>query len=247
MIELGKVSFEYHSAVPVLDNISLHIAAGEKVGLIGPNGAGKSTLLTLLNGIQRGSGQIRIGGQELGEKTMAAIRRRVGLVFQNPDDQLFCNRVYDDLVFGLLNNGFSRPQADEKVQALAAGMDIAHLLDKEQHQMSFGERKLISIATVQVMQPQIIALDEPTSNLDAKHRRLVIEWLQRSAATLFITAHDLDMLLDVCDRVILLNSGKIIADGSAVEILNNRELLEANDLELPLRLQRDWLQQHKAG
>jgi len=247
MIEIYNLSFSYNNSVPVLTNINLQISAGEKVGLIGPNGAGKSTLLTLLNGIHRAQGMIRISGLEMSAKNMTEIRRRVGLVFQNPDDQLFCSRVCDDLVFGLLNNGFDQPQADKKVKALARELDIEHLLNKEQHQMSFGERKLISIATVQVMQPEIIALDEPTSNLDAKHRRLIIEWLQQVSATLIITSHDLDMLLDVCDRVVLLNDGQIAADGPAREILTDSTLLGASDLELPLRLQQDWSGQAKTG
>jgi cobalt/nickel transport system ATP-binding protein len=229
--------YRYPDGTPALNGVSFEVMEGEKVAIIGPNGSGKSTLLTLLNGVRRGSGLLKIFDYAINNGNTKTVKTLVGLVFQNPDDQLFCPTIFEDVAFGPLNMGLSAPDVTERVQEALNGVGLEGYEERSSFHLSFGERKLASIATVMAMDPRLVALDEPTSNLDLSHRRKIIHWLQERGNTIILTTHDLDMVLDTCQRVILLQRGRIVSDGRASDILRQQELLEKNDLELPLRYQ----------
>ncbi|MCD7859171.1 MAG: energy-coupling factor ABC transporter ATP-binding protein [Firmicutes bacterium] len=236
MIELENVSFCYEGGVSVLRGLSFTIADGESVGLIGANGAGKSTLLKLLVGLLPCEGTIRVDGIELSKKTLPEIRRRLGLVLQNSDNQMFMPTVREDMLFGLMNYGLPREQALARVDEVLASLHLTDLKHRYNHKISGGEKRMAAIATVLAMEPQAILMDEPTSALDPVNRRTVIRAIRALPNTKLITSHDLDMILDTCERVIVLSGGQIAADGPAEEILRDRALLEANRMELPLCL-----------
>ena len=237
-LRIENLSYSYNGKDNVLDSISLEIAEGEKIALIGPNGAGKSTLITHLNGIRMGEGSVFINGNRITPKNIAKIRSDIGIVFQSPDDQLFCPTVFDDVAFGPLNYGMDNEEIVKNVSIALESVGLKNYENRIINELSFGEKKLISIATVLSMSPSVIAFDEPTSNLDPLHRRKIINWIKaKDNATILIATHDLDMALDTCSRVIILNNGKIIADDTTEKILNNKELLEDNNLELPLSRQ----------
>jgi len=237
-VDAGKISYRYESGTLAIDNLSLQIKQGEKVGIIGPNGAGKSTFLTLLNGLRLPTGRLDIFGQTVSDKdNLKKIRSMVGLVFQNPDDQLFMTDVYDDLAFGPRNQSLDEDEVQQRVDHALQTLDSTELRDRSTLQISFGQKKLIAIAGVLSMQPQLIALDEPTGNLDALHRRKLIDWLNDSKQSIVITSHDLDFLWDTCSRIVLLNSGVLVVDGNLETILKDENLLKQNQLELPLRFQ----------
>jgi cobalt/nickel transport system ATP-binding protein len=231
------VSFSYPDKTIALKNISLEVKPGEKIGIIGPNGAGKSSLITLLNGVQRAKGEIQIYGNRISNKTDKLIKSLVGIVFQNPDDQLFCPTIFEDIAFGPMNMGLDEHQINIAVKLALESVGLKEYADRSSHHLSFGERKLASIATILSMKPDIIAFDEPTSNLDSLHRRKIIGWIQNWKKTCIITSHDLDMIYDTCDRLYILNGGRISANGPVKEILQDEKLLKENNLELPLRLQ----------
>lgn len=235
---LKQVSFQYPDNTVAINGLDMEIAAGEKVALIGPNGAGKSTLLTLLNGVQNAKGLIEIFGIELNRKSERFIKSMVGLVFQNPDDQLFCATIAEDVAFGPQNFGIAKSEIVKRVETALKEVGLEGYGQRSSFHISYGERKLAGIATVLSSNPRIIALDEPTSNLDPQHRRKIIRWIQSSDRTFIIATHDLDMALETCQRAIILNNGKIIADGAANDLLQDKKLLEDNQLELPLLLQR---------
>ena len=240
-ITLDGVSFVYPDGIKAVDGISFKINKGEKVALIGPNGAGKSTLITLLNGVLTARGRINICGKNVDKKNMKWIRSNIGIVFQNPEDQLFCPTLYDDIAFGPQNFGVPDSQIDERVHYALAETGLAGFENRSALQFSFGEKKLASIATIISCQPEIIALDEPSSNLDPYHRRKIIDWIKRSEKTIILTSHDLDLVADTCQRILMMRTGKLVADGTAQEILTNRTLLEDNYMELPLSLQKSAL------
>jgi cobalt/nickel transport system ATP-binding protein len=236
-IKLTNVFYDYPDGLEALKNINLKIDKKEKVAIIGPNGAGKSTLITLLNGVRQGRGEITILGYPLIKSNFQKIRARLGIVFQNPDDQLFCPTIYEDVAFAPLNSGLSKEDIAESVQYALYETGLQGYENRSPFHLSFGERKSVSIAAVLSLKPQIIAMDEPTSNLDPAHRRNLIIWIKERQETFVVTSHDLDMVWETCSRVIILNNGEIVADGAAKDILSNKVLLENNDLELPLRLQ----------
>lgn len=236
-INTESLTYHYPDGTPALKGISFQLREGEKMAVIGPNGSGKSTLLTMLNGVRRGDGKLEVFGYPVSKDNLSKIKRLVGLVFQNPDDQLFCPTIFEDVAFGPLNMGLMPEQVKYRVQQALADVGLDGYARRSSFHLSFGERKLASIATVLSMRPRLIAMDEPTSNLDLSHRRKIIRWIQNSTQTFIITTHDLDMVLETCQRVILLNKGKIRADSSAREILRNRQTLHENELELPLSLQ----------
>lgn len=229
--------YRYPDGTAALNGVSFEVTEGEKVAVIGPNGSGKSTLLTLLNGVRRGSGILKIFDYTVNNGNIKKVKTLVGLVFQNPDDQLFCPTIFEDVAFGPLNMGLLSLDVKERVQTALHSVGLDGYEKRSSFHLSFGERKLASIATVMAMAPRLVALDEPTSNLDLSHRRKIIQWLQESRNTIILTTHDLDMVLDTCQRVILLQRGRIVSDGKASDILKHQELLENNDLELPLRYQ----------
>ena len=238
MIDLNQVGFAYKENIPVLQDISLSIEAGASVGLVGANGAGKSTLMKLLVGLLKPtSGQVRICGLDVEKKNLAEIRRRIGYVFQDADNQLFMSTVYEDIAFGPLNYGLPKEEVERKVQAAMEQTGTTHLKDQPVYQMSGGEKRLVSIATILAMEPDCILMDEPEAALDPRNRRRLIELLKTLKPAKLIASHDLDLILDTCDRVILMSHGRVVADGPAQEILRDEKLLVEHDLELPLRLQ----------
>ncbi len=238
MIQVNHVSFSYDNGVPVLKDLSFHIAKGESVGLIGANGAGKSTLMKALLGLIQTQGEIVIDGITLDKKTLPEIRRRLGFVLQNSDNQMFMPTVYEDMLFGPRNYGVSQEEADARIDSVLSSLGLTELKNRYNHKLSGGEKRMAAIATVLAMEPEALLMDEPTSALDPFNRRIIINTISALPQTKLITSHDLDMILDTCDRVILLSSGTVAADGDAQTILHDRELLEENRMELPLRLQK---------
>ena len=236
MIEFQNVSFAYEKGRPVLRDLSFRIERGEAVGLIGANGAGKSTLMKLLLGLLQGEGKILVDGVEVRRDTLAGIRRKLGFVLQNSDNQMFMPTVCEDMIFAPLNYRLSREEAEARVDAVLARLHLEELKYRYNHRISGGEKRMAAIATILAMEPEAILMDEPSSALDPCNRRLVINTIRELAQTKLIASHDLDMILDTCGRVILLSNGRIAADGAAETILRDRALLEANRMELPLSL-----------
>jgi cobalt/nickel transport system ATP-binding protein len=240
-IRLENVSFSYVESKPAVNQVSFTVNTGEKIALIGPNGAGKSTLITLLNGVVSGSGLIEIFGIVLEKKSLRWIRSKIGIVFQNPEDQLFCPELFDDIAFGPLNFGVAQNLIAGRVQRALAEVGLSGYENRSSLQLSFGEKKLASIATVLSCEPEIVVLDEPSGNLDPFHRRKIIDWIRRSEKTIFLTSHDLDLVADTCQRVLIMREGRLVSGGTAQDILTDRLLLETNFLELPLTLQKSFL------
>ena len=238
MIEFSHVSFAYEPGKEVIRDLSFRLEDGESVGLIGANGAGKSTLMKLLLGLLRGEGEITVDGILLEKKSLAEIRRKIGIVLQNSDNQMFMPTVYDDMMFAPMNYGMTREEAEKKVDEVLARLELTALRDRYNHKLSGGEKKMAAIAAVLAMEPETVLMDEPTSGLDPYNRRLIIRTVRGMKETKLIASHDLDMILDCCGRVILLSEGRIAADGRAEDVLRDRALLEANHLELPLSLSR---------
>lgn len=238
-IDVEHVSFGYETGKEVLKEISFHAGEGESVGLIGANGVGKSTLLKMLVGLNlQFSGTIRVENIPVEKNTLAEIRSRIGYVFQDSDSQLFMNTAYDDIAFAPRNYGLSEEEVERRVNQALAMTGITYLKERQIYKMSGGEKKLVSIATILSMTPDIILMDEPSIALDPKNRRNIIHILNSFDHLKVIASHDLDMILDTCERTILMADGAIVADGPTKEILTDRELLERNHLELPLCLQR---------
>jgi cobalt/nickel transport system ATP-binding protein len=237
MVEFKNVSFRYPDGTEALRGICFRITHGESVGVIGANGAGKSTLIQHMNGcLMPTSGSVTIGDLLLTLKTRREIRRKVGIVFENPDDQLFMPTVFDDVAFGPLNLGMDEARVRERVHEALSMVHGLDLCDKPPHHLSAGQKRAVAIASVMAMEPDILAMDEPAANLDPRSRRLLITLLKTFSHSKIIASHDLDLILDVCERCIVIRDGKIVADGRSAEILTNRELLEENNLELPLSL-----------
>ncbi len=238
MIEFQNVNFSYESGKDVIHDMSFRIEKGESVGLIGANGAGKSTIMKLLLGLlQAVDGKVLIDGTEVKKETLGEIRAKLGFVLQNSDNQMFMPTVYEDMIFGPLNYGLSREVVDKRVDEVLERLGLEYLKHRYNHKISGGEKRMGAIATILAMEPAAILMDEPTSALDPYNRRLVINTIRELDQTKLIASHDLDMILDTCDRVILISGGRVAADGPAAEILSNKELLEANRMELPLRMQ----------
>jgi cobalt/nickel transport system ATP-binding protein len=238
IVEAKELKYTYPDGHMALRGLSFRITHGETVAIIGANGAGKSTLLLHLNGcLIPQEGTVRVGDFPLTKKTLPYVRRTVGMVFQDPDDQLFMPRVYDDVAFGPLNLGLPPDEIDARVQEALSTVGASHLQDRPPYRLSGGEKRSVAIAAVLSMSPNILIMDEPSSNLDPQTRRQLINLLKTFKHTIIIATHDLDMVLDLCSRTIILREGLVIADGPSVEILQNDELLASSHLERPLRLQ----------
>ncbi len=237
MIEVKNVSYSYDSGNEVLHDISFTAGKGERIGLIGANGAGKSTLMKAMLGLIPFSGAIRLFGTEVRKDTLSEIRSRTGYVLQNSDHQMFMPKVYDDMMFAPRNYGLSEEETEQRIDRVLKQLNIEDLKYRYNHKISGGEKKMASIAVILVMEPELIIMDEPTASLDPRNRRKVINAVNSLDAGRIITSHDLDMIRETCDRVILLNEGRIEADGKAPEILSDKELLERCGLELPLSMQ----------
>ena len=236
MIEFQHVSFSYEKERSVLEDLSFRIGPGESVGLIGANGAGKSTVMKLALGLLSGEGRILADGIEVSRANLADVRRRIGFVLQNSDNQMFMPTVYEDMIFAPLNYGLSREEAEQRVDKALGQLGLQELKYRHNHRISGGEKRMAAIATILAMEPDVILMDEPSSALDPYNRRIVINTIRGLKQTKLIASHDLDMILDTCERVILLDRGRIVADGPADEILRDRELLEAHRMELPFCL-----------
>jgi cobalt/nickel transport system ATP-binding protein len=230
VIEIRNLSYEYPDGQRGLDDISLTIYSGESVALIGPNGAGKSTLLLHLNGILRSKAEIKICGLAMEDKNIREIRKKVGMVFQDPEDQLFSLNVYEDVAFGPVNMNCPADEITHRVTVALKKVGMSGYEKRSSHHLSIGEKKRIAIATVLSLDPEILALDEPTSSLDPRGKWSLIDLLRSLPVTRIIASHDLDLVKCLCDRVVVLNAGKIVADGRAGDILGDEALLEAHGL-----------------
>ena len=233
-IHASGLRFDYPSGQPALQGIDLHVGHGERVALLGPNGAGKTTLMMHLNGLLQGAGELEVAGLPVtGGGELAELRARVGLVFQDPDDQLFMSTVEEDVGFGPLNMGLERTQVRERIAEALRTVRMSDAAGRPPYQLSMGERRRAAIATVLAMRPRLLVLDEPTANLDPRARRELLEVLAAIERTMLITTHDLPLAAELCDRAVILADGRIVADGPTREILADAEALARYDLELP--------------
>jgi cobalt/nickel transport system ATP-binding protein len=234
-IHVENLCYTYPDGRRALDDVSLIVAPNEKVALVGPNGAGKSTLMLHLNGILRSShGRIEIGGLELNDKTLGQIRAWLGLVFQNPDDQLFSPRVYQDVAFGPLHMGLPEVEVRDRAARALAAVGMADYADRLSYHLSVGEKKRIAIATVLSMDPQILVLDEPSAGLDPRARRGLIRLLAGlEQQTMLISTHDMRLVRDLCSRVVVLDGGRVAADGPTADLLFDVALMDQHGLEIP--------------
>lgn len=236
MIEFQNVSFSYGDN-PVVENLSFSIKKGETVGLIGANGAGKSTIMKLMLGLICGRGEIKVDGLPVCRENLPEIRKKIGFVLQDSDNQMFMPTVYEDMIFGPRNYGLSKEETDKRVDEILRQLGLESLKHRHNHKISGGEKRMAAIATILAMEPEMILMDEPSTALDPVNRRTIINTINRLPQTKLIASHDLDMILDTCQRVILLSHGAIAADGDAETILRDKALLEANRMELPFCLQ----------
>lgn len=236
MIEFKNVNFCYEPEHPVLKDINLTIEAGESVGIIGANGTGKSTLMKLLLGLLPYEGDIRVDGLRVEKKNLAVIRRKLGYVLQDSDNQMFMPTVFEDMVFAPRNYGMSASEAEAKVDAVLEKLGLQYLKHRYNHKISGGEKRMAAIATILTMEPEAIIMDEPSIALDPYNRRAVINAVNEMTMTKIIVSHDLDMVLETCRRVVLISGGQIVADGPAQELLRNKPLLEQHRMELPFCL-----------
>ena len=218
----------------ILDGVSFEVRAGERVAILGPNGAGKTTLMLHLNGIlTAASGEVRIGDTVVSRQTVRSIRRRVGLVFQDPDDQLFMPTVGEDVAFGPANFGSTGAELDDRVTSALARVGLDGHSERAPQHLSLGQRRRAAIATILAMDVEVIVLDEPTSNLDPSARRELSATLDALAATVIVVTHDLPYALELCPRALILDGGRIVADGQTAELLADEEFMAAHGLELP--------------
>ncbi len=238
MIVFKDVSFSYEPGIPVLDGMSFEIAEGETVGIIGANGMGKSTMLKVLLGLLPHEGEVLVKGVPVCKKNLAEIRKTLGFVLQSSDNQMFMPTVFDDMMFGLLNYGMSRPDAEKRVDEVLETLELTKLKNKYNHKISGGEKRMAAIATVLAMQPEAIIMDEPSVSLDPYNRRAVINVINTLPQTKLIASHDLEMIRETCTRVLLLGGGRVSANGETDEILSNKALLEQNRLEVPISLMK---------
>lgn len=234
IVETRNLFFTYSDGTEALKGVSFRIEHGEAVALVGGNGAGKSTLLLHLNGyLPAARGEVVIGDTPVTPKTAGAARRAVGMVFQDPDDQLFMPTVAEDVAFGPLNAGLPREQVEARMNSALERVGMTHVRERPPYHLSAGEKREVAIATVLAMEPDILVMDEPSSHLDPRARRRLIELLQSFKHTRIIATHDLELVVEVCSRVIVLDGGRVVADGPARDILNDEALMLAHGLERP--------------
>ena len=258
-LQVHNLSYRYPDGTPALDRVSFGIDEGQAVGLVGPNGAGKSTLMLHLNGLlpgktegighHHGAGQggeeatsngpvpaVQVAGLPVIRENFLKVRRSVGLLFQDPDDQLFCPTVREDVAFGPLQLDLPRTVVLERVQEMLQLVSLSGYEDRIPHHLSFGERKRVCLAGVLACQPQLLVLDEPTANLDPRSRRQLIGILQNLKCTLLVASHDLELIVELCPRVLVLDQGRIQADGKTSDLLSKAELMDRHGLEVPWSL-----------
>jgi cobalt/nickel transport system ATP-binding protein len=225
LIKVENLSFSYPDGQRALTDVNLEIFSGDSVALVGPNGAGKSTLVLHFNGILRSNGHVKLLGKVVADKNMRWVRSRVGLVFQNPDDQLFSPTVFDDVAFGPMNMGYSKVEVEKAVIMSLESVGMAGFEKRSPHHLSVGEKKRIAMATVLSMSPDVLVIDEPTSNLDPRGKWDIIEVLKRLSITKIIVTHDLEMVEALCYRTVIIDRGRVVADGLTVDILADKRLL----------------------
>ncbi len=233
-LNINNLSFEYPDGHEALKNINLNLSNGERLGVLGPNGAGKTTLILHLNGILGElKGNIQLSQVSYTEDNISKIRKSVGLVFQDPDDQLFMPTVLEDVMFGPKNFGFSEEQVEANSMKALEQVKMLEFTDKPPHHLSFGQKRKIAIASVLASEPELLVLDEPSSNLDPASRRELIDILKNLKVSIILVTHDLPMALEICNRSIILNNGQITADADTYKILKDSKVMEENRLELP--------------
>ncbi len=233
-LDVEGLCFSYPDGTKVLDGVDLAIGAGERVALLGPNGAGKTTLLLHLIGVLRATaGRIRVGGVELADASLSQIRRKMGLVFQDSDDQLFMPTVRQDVAFGPANFGLKGPDLSERVLLALRAVREEVLLDRAPHHLSEGEKRKVAISTVLAVESEFLVLDEPTSNLDPAGRRELVGLLASLPATQLVVTHDLPFALELCGRAVIIDGGRIVADADTFALLSDRVLMSRHRLELP--------------
>ena len=233
VLQVHDLHFSYPDGHSALHGVSFKLCEGDKVALVGPNGAGKSTLMLHLNGILGGRGEIELGGLRLSRDNLPVIRSMVGLVFQNPDDQLFSPTVFEDVAFGPLHMGLPEAEVRARVDSALEAVRMTSYKDRLSHHLSVGEKKRIAIATVLSMNPSILVLDEPSAGLDPRARRTLINLLRELPITMLVSTHDMRLVQELFPRTIVMDDGNIVADGLTMEILENEELLTAHGLEKP--------------
>lgn len=244
-VELRLLSYRYSAGSDALDRVSFSVSAGERVAIVGPSGAGKSTLLMHLNGLLPApavtadqQAQVLVESLAVTKSRLREVRRQVGFLFQDPDDQLFCPTVLDDVAFGPLNLGLGAEEVRQRVERCLTAVGLSQQAARNPSQLSTGERKRVCLAGVLACEPSILALDEPTSNLDPRARRQLLKILEQFPGTQIIASHDLDFVLDLCQRVLILDGGKLQTDGPAEQVLSNPTLMDRHGLEVPWRLRR---------
>ncbi len=234
VLDVAGLAYSYPDGHQALYGVDLHVHAKERVALLGPNGAGKTTLVLHLNGILRGGvGTVKVSGLEVRKENLTEIRRRVGIVFQDPDDQLFMGSVRADVAFGPANLGLRGAALDARVMAALDRVGMADFADRPPHHLSFGQRRRVAVATVLAMEPEILVLDEPSSNLDPASRRELADILRALDVTVLMVTHDLPYALELCPRAVVLSDGHVVADDTTYDVLTDDGLMRAHRLELP--------------
>lgn len=236
ILTVAGLSYTYGNGVKALDGVSFTLSEGERMAIVGGNGAGKTTLLLHLNGTLRGDGTITVYGHTIGESPIRDVRRAVGILFQDSDDQLFMPTVIEDVAFGLLNAGFNRAETkDRAVEALEA-MDAVHLMDREPSELSVGEKKRVALAGILALEPPILAFDEPAAGLDPQGRRKLVGIIDRLDTATVVATHDLEFALKLCDRALVLSKGRFTAEGRPDRLFVDASLMETSGLEVPYSL-----------
>jgi cobalt/nickel transport system ATP-binding protein len=231
IIEIKKLNYTYPDGTLALRDISMDIFQGDMVGIIGPNGAGKTTLLLHLNGILRGDGYIKVCDLDINKQNLNVIRQKVGLLFQDPEDQLFMPTVFDDIAFGPVNMGMDKEEVKKRVRGALEFVDMEGYGGRVSHHLSFGEKKRVSLATIISLDPEILVLDEPTGNLDPRHRKEFIRYLNEMEVTSVMSTHDIAMVPAICNKVAVMDRGMIVAFDTTENIFKNKELLKSYDLD----------------
>jgi cobalt/nickel transport system ATP-binding protein len=245
-LKIRNATYKYPDGTPAIQDVSFTVSPNEAVALVGPSGAGKTTLMLCIIGFLRlERGEIHVRDLPVGKKTLRQVRRQVGMIFQNADDQLFMPTLYEDVAFGLLNKGMQREDLDLTVENALADRGLSGLEEKFPGHLSGGQKRLASLAGVLVMEPEILLLDEPSSNLDPKSRRQLIEQLDDLDNARVLASHDLEMVLDLCTRVLVLNRGRLVAEGDPAEILADERMMESCSLEVPHSLLPHRYQHHQ--